>query len=72
MRTIVFAGLILERSALVTGFAAAAIAVGGFVARSHALFANVSNLKVQRYTTSGGVFGLFLSLLVTLLDALTG
>lgn len=63
------AGVILERSALATGFAAAAIAVGGFAARSLAIFAEASAETTQRYTALGGMFSLLLSLWVVLLDA---
>jgi hypothetical protein len=66
------AGLILERSALATGFAAAAIAVGGFLARSRALLGGASELEIQRYTATGGLAGLYLSLCVILLDAAVG
>jgi hypothetical protein len=37
-----FAGVILEHSAIATGFLAAAIAVGGFIARAQALLGVVS------------------------------
>lgn len=63
------AGLILERSALATGFAAAAIAVGAFVARSQAVLEAATEAKSQRYTAVGGLFGLFISLSIILLDA---
>ena len=66
------AGLILERSALATGFAAAAIAVGGFVARAQALFGAASEVEIQRSTAVGGIAGLLLSLALTFLDAMTG
>jgi hypothetical protein len=65
-------GLILERSALATGFAAAAIAVGGFVARSRALLGEASEVEIQRYTAIGGLSGLLLSLWAVLLDAVVG
>lgn len=62
------AGVILERAALATGFVAAAIAVGAFVARSQALLGTTTEAKIQRYTAIGGLFGLSLSLSIILLD----
>jgi hypothetical protein len=71
MASIFFAaGIILERSALATGFVAAAIAVGGFLARSRALLSEASEMEVQRYTAIGGLAGFFLSMWLVLLDAM--
>lgn len=63
------AGIILERSALATGFVAAAIAVGGFLARSRALLGEGSEMEAQRYTAIGCLAGFFLSVWLVLLDA---
>jgi hypothetical protein len=64
------AGIILERSALATGFVAAAIAVGGFLARSRALLGETSEMEAQRHTAIGGLAGFLLSMWLVLLDAL--
>jgi hypothetical protein len=63
------AGLILERVALATGFLAAAIAVGGFLARALDLLGPNSESDLQRSAAIGGVCGFAFGLVIILLDA---
>lgn len=63
------AGLILERTALATGFLAAAIAVGGFLARSLDLLGPNSEADLQRSAAIGGICGFAFGFIVILLDA---
>lgn len=68
MATILLAGVLLERSALATGFLAAAIAVGGFITRAQALLGSASESKLQRATNFGGLCGLSFGLIVIVID----
>jgi len=68
MPTIPFAGVVLEHSALATGFLAAAIAVGGFLGQARALFESDDEVDLLRETTLGGLQGLFVGLSIILLD----
>lgn len=70
--TLPVAGLILERSALATGFLAAAIAVGGFLSRAQALMTGAGAEDLQRQATVGGLYGFLFGLMLILLDAVTG
>jgi ammonia channel protein AmtB len=62
------AGVILEHSALATGFLAAAIAVGGFLARARALLGSDSEVDLQRETTVGGLQGFLFGVVLILID----
>jgi hypothetical protein len=66
------AGLILERSALATGFLAAAIAVGGFVTRAQAALRSPDEPELQRATVVGGLTGLCCGVLIIAIDAVAG
>lgn len=63
-----FAGVVLEHSALATGFLAAAIAVGGFLARARMLLWSESEADLQRETTVGGLQGFFFGVAIILID----
>jgi hypothetical protein len=63
-----FAGVVLEHSALATGFLAAAIAVGGFLARARMLLWSDSEVDLQRETTVGGLQGFFFGVAIILID----
>lgn len=62
------AGVILDRSALATGFMAAAIAVGGFVSGARAILGGAPEADAQRETAAGGLWGLLVSIWLALLD----
>jgi len=66
------AGVILERTALATGFLAAMIAVGGFLARTQALLGRRPPAELQRRTAIGGLLGLVFGVLIVLVDAMVG
>lgn len=66
------AGVILERTALATGFLAATIAVGGFLSGTHALLKANEPQELQRPTAIGGVLGLLFGILIILIDAMVG
>jgi hypothetical protein len=66
------AGLILERSALATGFLAAAIAVGGFLSRAQALMTGADEENLRWQATVGGLYGFLFGLMLILLDAVNG
>jgi len=66
------AGLILERSALATGFLAAAIAVGGFLSRTQALLGGATEDELQRSAATGGLHGFSFGLLLIAIDTLVG
>jgi hypothetical protein len=72
MPTVPFAGVVLEHSALATGFLAAAIAVGGFIARARAFLAAVPEAELQRSTTVGGICGLAFALILIVIDVIVG
>lgn len=64
------AGVILEQSALATGFLAAAIAVGGFLARTQSLIGSTSASELQRATTIGGLCGFSFGLILIVIDVI--
>lgn len=64
------AGVILERTALATGFLAAMIAVGGFLARAQALLGRRTSAELQRRTAIGGLLGLIFGALIVVVDAM--
>jgi hypothetical protein len=66
------AGVILERTALATGFLAAAIAVGGFLVGTQALLNSDEPQDLQRSTAAGGVLGLLFGISIILIDVTTG
>jgi hypothetical protein len=66
------AGVILERTALATGFLAATIAVGGFLARAQALLWGDASAQLQRRTAMGGLLGLIFGVLIVIVDAVIG
>jgi hypothetical protein len=67
-----FAGVVLEHSALATGFLAAAIAVGGFIARAQAILGVEPEAELQRSTTVGGLCGLSFALILIVIDVIVG
>jgi hypothetical protein len=66
------AGVILERTALATGFLAATIAVGGFLARAQALLGGDTSAELQRRTAISGLLGLIFGVLIVVVDAVVG
>jgi hypothetical protein len=68
MAVIPTGGVVLDQSALATGFLAAAIAVGGFIGRSQQILARRSEDRIQRATVIGGLYGLFGGLLLVIVD----
>jgi hypothetical protein len=67
-----FAGVILDRAALTTGFLAAAIAVGGFIARAQALIRRVEPEELQRSMAYGGLLGICFGILTVVVDIMMG
>jgi uncharacterized membrane protein len=63
----VFIDPIIAQFAAATGFMAAAIAVGDFVARARPAMVGESERKLRRLTAAGGAFGLAVVVLVTIL-----
>jgi hypothetical protein len=68
----VIAGVILERTAIATGFLAAAIAVGGFLARVHAMLGSDRPPELQLPTAVGGLFGFLFGVLIIFIDVMVG
>jgi hypothetical protein len=66
------AGVVLERTALATGFLAASIAVGGFLARAQALLKDNTSIDLQRRMTMGGLLGVYFGVIVIVVDAIVG
>ena len=64
------AGEVLDQSALVTGFLAAAIAVGGFIGHSQEVLGRRSAERLQKATAMGGLYGLFGGLFLVMIDLL--
>jgi hypothetical protein len=67
-----FAGVILERTAVATGFLAASIAVGGFLARAQTLLGADDPTDLQGPTAMGGLLGFLFGVLVVIVDAVVG
>ena len=51
-------GVLLERSAVTVGLMAAAIAVGGFIARAYTVLREDDDEAIRRATIVGGLVGL--------------
>jgi hypothetical protein len=64
------AGVLLAHSAVATGFLAAAIAVGGFIARARAILRAASETELQHSTTMGGICGLSFALILIVIDVI--
>jgi hypothetical protein len=69
---LLLAGVILERAALTTGFLAASIAVGGFLARALAVRWATEPPELQRPTATGGLLGFAIAIVVIVVDAIVG
>jgi hypothetical protein len=72
MAAIPIAGEVLNQSALVTGFLAGAVAVGGFVAHSRAVLRDRPEAEIQRSMAAGGLQGLAFGLMLIVIDTIAG
>jgi hypothetical protein len=66
------AGVILERAALAIGLLAAAMAVGGFIARAQALIREREPAELQRSMAYGGLLGICFGVLTVVVDMILG
>jgi hypothetical protein len=64
--------VLLERSAVAVGLMAAAVAVGGFIARAYTVLHEDNDEAIRRATIVGGLVGLTGAVLVILLDVIAG
>ena len=66
------AATLLDRSATVAGFMAAAIAVGGFLAHAGPALARRSAERLQRAVVIGGLWGAAGAICIVVLSAIIG
>ncbi len=64
--------MLLERSAVSVGLMAAAIAVGGFIARAYTVLRGDDEEAIRRATIVGGIIGLAMTIVTIILDILAG
>jgi len=66
------AAMLLDRSATVAGFMAAAIAVGGFLAHAGPALAGKDERSLRRAVVTGGLWGVVGVIFVVVLSAIIG